>query len=70
MGLTNLTKDSYLVYEFEGGDISEFVNSTWDFKDLERYQETVKNKNPRIAAGIPFTITLSELMNVKTPSLK
>lgn len=65
LGLTNLTKDNYLVYEFETDTIPEFKNSAWSFKDLKRYEETVKGKNPRIAAGIPFTTTLSELMKVK-----
>lgn len=67
LGLSNLTKDNYLVCEFETDNIPEFVNSSWDFKKLKKYQETVMGKNLRSASGIPFTITISELMNVKIP---
>lgn len=63
LGLTNLTKDNYLVYEFETDNIPEFVDSSWDFKKLKRYQEIVIGKSLRIAAGIPFTVTLTELMD-------
>ncbi|MCL7754936.1 DUF2357 domain-containing protein [Polaribacter sp. Z022] len=67
MGLSELTKDNYLICEFEIDEknTKEFNDSIWDFKKLEEYQKIVKGKNPRIAAGIPFTTTLTKLMNVK-----
>jgi hypothetical protein len=66
LGLLDLTKDNYLVYDFEveTDDIKEFKDSVWNFKDLKQYQKTIKGKNIRTAAGIPFTITLTELMKV------
>lgn len=66
LGLTDLTKDNYLVYDFEVDtkDISEFKDLAWNFKDLEQYQKTIKGKNIRTAAGIPFTTTLTDLMGV------
>ena len=66
LGLIDLTKKSYLVYDFEidSKEVLEFKNSLWNFKELKKYQKTIEGKNIRTAAGIPFTITLSELMGV------
>ncbi|WP_340154531.1 DUF2357 domain-containing protein [uncultured Winogradskyella sp.] len=66
LGLSELTKNNYLVYDFEVDtkDISEFKDLAWNFKDLEQYQKTIKGKNIRTAAGIPFTTTLTDLMGV------
>tara|TARA_R110002072_G_scaffold42935_2_gene120999 strand:- start:38 stop:466 length:429 start_codon:yes stop_codon:yes gene_type:complete len=66
LGLSDLTKDNYLVYDFEvdSNEILEFKDSNWNFKDLKKYKETVRDKNIRTAAGIPFTTTLTELMGV------
>ena len=66
LGLSELTKNNYLVYDFEvdTNDISEFKDLAWNFKDLEQYQKTIKGKNIRTAAGIPFTTTLTDLMGV------
>ncbi|WP_084399406.1 DUF2357 domain-containing protein [Pseudotamlana agarivorans] len=66
LGLLNLTKDNYLVYDFEVDTekLVEFRDTVWNFKELEQYKKTVKGKNIRTAAGIPFTTTLTELMKV------
>ena len=68
LGLSELTKNNYLVYEIEVDDILEFKNSSWNFKELDEYQKVMKGNNPRIAAGIPFVTTLSNLMKVKEPN--
>ncbi|GGW59253.1 hypothetical protein DFQ11_1011030 [Winogradskyella epiphytica] len=61
-------KDAYLVVEFESDIISEFKGARFDCNDTKEYKELEKKyKNPRIRAGIPFTTTLTELMNVKIP---
>lgn len=66
LGLLDLTKDNYLVYDIEldSKEVFEFKGSTWNFKELKQYKETIEGKNIRIAAGIPFTTTLTELMKV------
>ncbi len=66
LGLLDLRRKNYLVYEFVSEEILEFKNSSWNFKELKEYQKTIEGKNLRSAAGIPFVITLSELMNVLT----
>lgn len=65
-GLSDLTKDNYLVYEFEvdNKDVLEFNDSVWNYKDLKQYRKIIEGKNIRTAAGIPFTTTLTELMRV------
>lgn len=68
LGLSELTKNNYLVYEIEVDDIKEFKDASWNFKELEQYQKTIKGKNIRTAAGIPFVTTLSKLMNKKQPN--
>ncbi|WCC44790.1 hypothetical protein PJW08_14655 [Tenacibaculum finnmarkense] len=60
-------KDHYLIYDFEKEsiDLDVFKNIKWNFKDLNEYQKTIKGKNIRSAAGEPFTVSLTELMEVK-----
>ena len=66
LGHPEVNKDHYLVYSFDTESIEEFNDVKWSFKDLESYKETVKDKNLRSAAGLPFTTTLTKLMKVKT----
>ena len=60
-------KDHYLVYDFEKGDedLKVFRGVEWNFKELDEYKNTIKGKNIRSAAGEPFTVSLSKLMQVK-----
>lgn len=37
----------------------------WNFKELDEYKKTIEGKNIRSAAGKPFTVSLTELMQVK-----
>ena len=37
----------------------------WNFKELDEYKKTIEGKNIRSAAGEPFTVSLTELMQVK-----
>ncbi len=56
-------KDYYLVVEIKLVDLSLFGNSEWRFKDLKGYMKVIeKEKNIYRQPGIPFTTTLSELM--------
>ena len=61
------SKDSYLVYKIDANDLSlvSFDGMKFDFKKLEKYQKVIKNKNIRKAAGIPFAVTLTELMKTR-----
>lgn len=61
--LSKNPKDYYLVIEIK--KTVEFGNRNWKFKELEKYKEIFQiEKNPRIAAGIPFTLSLTQLMQV------
>jgi len=59
-------KDHYLVYEFEkeSNDLKKFKDIEWNFKELDEYKKTIEGKNIRSAAGKPFTVSLTELMQV------
>ncbi|WP_298305614.1 DUF2357 domain-containing protein [Flavobacterium sp.] len=58
-------KDHYLVIDIEKKPTLELGNKKWLFKELNRYKEIVaKNNNLRISAGIPFPVSLTELMKV------
>jgi predicted component of viral defense system (DUF524 family) len=62
---TDKPKDYYLVIEIENESSKDFNSAQFNFTDLEEYKK-IKNKyNPYTAAGIPFTITLTELMKTK-----
>ena len=65
--LSDKIKDYYLVIEIEKNVSNDFNSASFNFKELEKYK-TIQNKvtNKRIAAGLPFAITLTELMKVKT----
>ena len=59
-------KDYYLSIDIKKIREPEFGNACFDFKELNRYieiQNTEKNKYSKV--GLPFTVTLTELMNTK-----
>ncbi|WP_394907236.1 DUF2357 domain-containing protein [uncultured Mesonia sp.] len=63
---TKRLKDYYLVIEIENKESLDFGNSEFKFKDLQVYKDIInKEPNKIIAAGIPFAVTVTELMNVK-----
>lgn len=56
----------YLVIDIEPVNPAEFGNSIWDYSQLARYKEIKnKEKDPHKLPGIPFTVTLTELMRTK-----
>lgn len=56
-------KDYYLIIEIEKVTTEEFGNKKWNFKALEPYKKILQSeKNARIAAGIPFVVSLREMM--------
>jgi predicted component of viral defense system (DUF524 family) len=61
-------KPHYLVYELEqeDDDLKAFKGVKWNFQELEEYKKTIKGKNIRSAAGLPFVVSLTELMEVKS----
>ncbi len=62
---TSDLKDFYLVIEIEKEESNDFNGASFNFKDLEKYKE-IKAKNTHVtAAGIPFAVTLTELMKEK-----
>ena len=62
---TSDLKDYYLVIEIEKEESNDFKGASFNFKDLEQYKE-IKSKNNHVtAAGIPFAVTLTELMKEK-----
>lgn len=59
-------KDAYLVVEFEKDILSEFKDVTFNCNTTPEYKELEKRyKNPNELAGVPFTTTLTVLMNNK-----
>lgn len=60
-------KDHYLMFGFdmEHESLRHFRNHEWNFKHLQKYKDTVKDKNPRSAAAIPFCASLTELIQLK-----
>jgi predicted component of viral defense system (DUF524 family) len=59
-------KEYYLAIEIQKVTAPEFENVSWDFKELEEYkkiQEIIKN--PYSKVGMPFTVSLTKLMNKK-----
>jgi hypothetical protein len=62
---TNNLKDYYLVIEIEKEESKAFKGAGFNFKELEKYKE-IKSKNNHVTAvGIPFAVTLTELMKEK-----
>ena len=56
----------YLIIEIEKENTLELGEFNWGVKDLKAYKELEKTeKNTRNLAGIPFTVSLTALMNVK-----
>ncbi|MDP3930682.1 MAG: hypothetical protein Q8R57_16805 [Bacteroidota bacterium] len=54
-----------MVIEIENEESKDFNGASFNFKELEKYKE-IKSKNNHItAAGIPFAVTLTELMKEK-----
>ena len=61
--LSNNPKEYYLVIDIK--KTIEFGNRNWKFKELEKYKEIIQTEtNHRTAAGMPFSLSLSELMQV------
>jgi predicted component of viral defense system (DUF524 family) len=59
-------KDYYLAIEIEKVTALEFKNVSWDFKELKEYQKIQEIiKNPYSKVGMPFTVSLTKLMNKK-----
>ncbi len=59
-------KDYYLAVEIQKVSDKEFENVGWDFKELEAYKKIQQEVNNRYSkAGLPFTVSLTELMRVK-----
>ena len=58
-GYVDPSSDHYLVIEIEKVDLSDFGNAAWNFKELTNY------KRGR-GSSIPYTCSLTELMNVKS----
>jgi len=58
-------KDFYLIIDIEEVSPSDFKNAWWKYKELDKYKETIaKHPNKHKGPGIPFTVTLTELMKV------
>ena len=62
---TSDLKDYYLVIEIEKEESNDFNGASFNFKDLEKYKEIKAKNNHVTAAGIPFAVTLTELMKEK-----
>ena len=62
---TNDLKDYYLVIEIEKEESNDFNGASFNFKELEKYKEIKSQNNHVTAAGIPFAVTLTELMKEK-----
>lgn len=62
---TSDLKDYYLVIEIEKEESNDFKGASFNFKNLEKYKEIKSKNNHVIAAGIPFAVTLTELMKEK-----
>tara|TARA_B110000211_G_C14088729_1_gene557915 strand:+ start:3564 stop:5948 length:2385 start_codon:yes stop_codon:yes gene_type:complete len=54
----NPRQESYLIVKLEQCDAKEFENVSWNFKELKKYKFGGDS-------GIPFTVSLPELMNAK-----
>ncbi len=63
---TSNLKDYYLVIDIEKEESADFNKASFNFTALEKYKEIKKvERNKYKAAGIPFTVSLTELMEVK-----
>jgi hypothetical protein len=60
-------KDYYLAIEIQKVNALEFENVSWNFKELEEYKKIQQIiKNPYSKIGMPFTVSLTKLMNKKS----
>ncbi|MDB5193573.1 MAG: hypothetical protein JWQ96_3136 [Segetibacter sp.] len=58
-------KEYYLSIDIEKVKDQSFENMTWDFKNLKKYIDIQRsNLNVYSKAGLPFTVTLTELLKV------
>ncbi len=58
-------KEYYLAIEIEKVTDMEFENVKWNFKKMKKYKSIVDAEHNRYTkAGLPFTVTLTELMQV------
>lgn len=63
--ITKKLKDYYLVIDIEKEESTDFNGASFNFKELEKYKN-IKSKNNHVtAAGIPFSVTMTELMKAK-----
>lgn len=59
-------KEYYLAIEIQKVKDPEFENVSWDFKALDEYRRILEIvKNPFSQVGMPFTVSLTKLMNTK-----
>ncbi len=58
-------KDYYLVIEIEKEESNDFNSASFNFKELKKYKEIQATDNPITASGIPFVVSLTELMKEK-----
>ena len=58
-------KDYYLVIDIEKEESTGFNEASFNFKDLEKFKEIKAKNNHVTGAGIPFAVSLTELMKVK-----
>ena len=62
--LSKNPREYYLVIEIEKVSDKEFEKVSWKFKELMKYKSIMESGGrARTNAGIPFTISLTELMN-------
>ncbi|MBK9732183.1 MAG: DUF2357 domain-containing protein [Chitinophagaceae bacterium] len=62
--LSQNPKEYYLVIEIEKVTDKEFENVSWKFKELKKYKSIMEaGGSPRTKSGLPFTVSLTELMN-------
>jgi predicted component of viral defense system (DUF524 family) len=62
---TKNVKNFYLVVEIEKELCKDFDSSSFNFTELEEYKKIQSKYTSHIAAGIPFTTTLTKLMRTK-----
>lgn len=62
---TNDLKDYYLVIEIEKAECNDFNGASFNFNNLEKFKEIKAMYNSFTAAGIPFAVSVADLMKVK-----
>lgn len=66
LGYPNPNRQEYLVVRIEKISTQEIGDTGWDYKELDAYKTLAQfEKNLYKLAGIPFTISLKDLMKVK-----